>query len=174
MAAGDRFLPAAQRGDWNLLGSPSLLFSINVMIFCVLVYIARIVLSLSWCRTDGWTVPSYIVCMYSACIVPQLVSNIIGALFITAWVLRMVEQYRHTLCVKIARALYCVSHSWCRTWWVLLVVLIIMVDASAYFVSRGGLLIETKPTPPPAICAIRSHSLLTLNVRGSTNGCLST
>jgi hypothetical protein len=38
-----------------------------------------------------------------------------------------------------------------------------------FFVPGGGgwLRIETKPTPPPAICAMRSRSLLTLNVRGS-------
>ena len=47
-------------------------------------------------------------------------------------------------------------------------VVIIFVDASAYFLSRGvWLQIETEPTPPPAICAMRSHSLLTLNVKGS-------
>jgi hypothetical protein len=45
--------------------------------------------------------------------------------------------------------------------------IILIVDASAYFLSRGWLRIETKPTPPPAICAMRSHSLLTHNVRGS-------
>jgi hypothetical protein len=43
----------------------------------------------------------------------------------------------------------------------------IIVDASAYFLSRGWLRTETKPTPPHAICAMRSPALLTLNVRGS-------
>jgi hypothetical protein len=33
-------------------------------------------------------------------------------------------------------------------------VIIIMVDASTYLLSWGWLWIETKPTPPPAICAM--------------------
>jgi len=44
--------------------------------------------------------------------------------------------------------------------------MIIIVDASAYFMSRGWLRIKTKPTPPTAICAMRLHSLLTLKGRG--------
>jgi hypothetical protein len=45
-----------------------------------------------------------------------------------------------------------------------------IVDASAYFLSRGFVTdIFTKPTPPPAICAMRSHSLLTLYVSGFTD-----
>jgi hypothetical protein len=33
-------------------------------------------------------------------------------------------------------------------------VIITIVDASAYFLSGGWLRIETKPTPPPAVCAM--------------------
>jgi hypothetical protein len=52
------------------------------------------------------------------------------------------------------------------TTFVIIITIIIIVDAALYFLSLGWLWIETKPTPPPAICAMRLRSLLTLNVKG--------